>query len=205
MFDKSSLSSFLEKGILSKKINDHCQWGICWKDDPKIYEAFDTLKKGQPNIENFKKAIRMVNSKYSLRLSNEEVDNFSEFLNKENSIQEHLTRGDSSVITDIRFASGKTKKNGKNRDCYSFATKFASFWNRKDFQIYDSVNCNLLSICFGKRNNYRDYGIYLEHIKCLIKIIGVNLDDIIYKNIKFDRKILDMYMQDMCKKGIFNL
>lgn len=202
MINRTDLEIFLRDGIASGEISNDTKWGVCLKGDPLIFESLDKAKRSfDPN--EFADAIRMIKTKYRIQgFSNVEIDKYSNFFSINKIVQDLLSCGDPSAIEIIRFASEKKKKKNKDWDYYSFATKLASFWNRSDFQIYDSLNNNFISACFGS-NNLRDYEMWIKQTNRFVDLIGIKLGDRLDNDIIFDRKILDMYIQYKCKTGIF--
>lgn len=101
-----------------------------------------------------------------------------------------LTDGDLSLVDDLRRGHGiRVKKTGKERDFYSFATKFAALHEPTKFPIYDSLVMRLLT-ALNKRLGFcprftqedlRDYQRYVSVIDALVDY--ASLDTLDYKRL----------------------
>ncbi|HUV29899.1 MAG TPA: hypothetical protein VMY05_02225 [Acidobacteriota bacterium] len=94
-----------------------------------------------------------------------------------------LTSGDLSLVDDIRHGHEIiVKKSGKERDLYSFATKYAALHQPTNFPIFDSLVMRLLT-ALNKQINFcppftqadlRNYRRYVSVIDSLASYTGLN-------------------------------
>lgn len=94
-------------------------------------------------------------------------------------LDERLQKGDESLVSDIANVS----INGKARFFYSFASKFCSHHNDKDFAIYDSFVDKMLTH-FQKRDKFgtftrddlKDYGKFKKALNDFRAFYGLQCD-----------------------------
>ena len=94
-------------------------------------------------------------------------------------VDERLKNGDESLVGDIANIS----INGKVKYFYSFATKFCSHHNEKEFAIYDSYVAQMLSYFqkhdkFGvfKREDLKDYAKFKKALNDFRAFYGLKCD-----------------------------
>ena len=74
-------------------------------------------------------------------------------------IDEKLKIEDYSLVDDI----AKVEISGKNRNFYSFASKYCHYHNPKKFAIYDSYVAKVLCVFLDKKQNeLRDYNTFIK-------------------------------------------
>lgn len=74
-------------------------------------------------------------------------------------IDEKLKIEDYSLVDDI----AKVEISGKNRNFYSFASKYCHYHNPKKFAIYDSYVAKVLCVFLDKKENeLRDYNTFIK-------------------------------------------
>ena len=72
------------------------------------------------------------------------------------SIDERLRQGDPQLVDDIASGHGIKHSSGKERQLFSFATKYCSHHNPEDYPIYDSYVEQLL-LFFRKKDGFADF------------------------------------------------
>ena len=94
-------------------------------------------------------------------------------------IDERLKNGDENLVGDIASIS----INGKTKNFYSFASKFCSHHNEKEFAIYDSYVAQMLLYfqkCdkFGafKREDLKDYAKFKKALNDFRAFYGLKCD-----------------------------
>ncbi|EDS71420.1 hypothetical protein NE604_06960 [Anaerofustis stercorihominis] len=109
-------------------------------------------------------------------------------------IDSRLSNGDLSLIEDI----ANVTINGKKKRFYSFATKYCSHHNNKDFPIYDSYVDKILGyfrdldcFCEFKKYELKDYKKFTEVLYEFKSF---------YKLEKFDLKDIDRYLWQLGKE-----
>ncbi|WP_211272696.1 hypothetical protein [Haemophilus paracuniculus] len=109
-------------------------------------------------------------------------------------VDERLKNGDISVVDDIRHNIIKDKK----FDFYSFATKYCSQHNNKDFPIYDNFVDKILfelnkveKFYSFKRTDLKDYKKFKEVVLAFQKYFGLE---------EFSIRQIDTYLWQYGKK-----
>lgn len=109
-------------------------------------------------------------------------------------IDERLRAGDYSLVDDIAHIS----IGGKERNFYSFATKYCSHHNPLVFPIYDSFVENILvhfsqldGFAKFKRKELHSYPKFIEVLDSFQKFYGLT---------QFNKKQLDQYLWQLGKK-----
>lgn len=102
-------------------------------------------------------------------------------------LDERLVSGDESLVGDIANIS----INGKVKYFYSFASKFCSHHNEKEFAIYDSYVAQMLSY-FQKRDKFGAFA--REDLKDYAKFKKALNDFRAFYGLKCDLKQLDGYL-----------
>lgn len=103
-------------------------------------------------------------------------------------IDERLSKGDPSLVRDI----AKTEISGKKKNFYSFATKYCSIHNPKDYPIYDSY-IEWILIKYKKQYGFdkfvkkdlRDYHSFIKILKKFQEFFGLQ---------KFTFKQIDQFL-----------
>ena len=103
-----------------------------------------------------------------------------------------LQTGDESLVNEIAEVGLKTNK-GKNIIFYSFATKFCSHHNNKDFAIYDSYVEKIL-MHFKKCDNFSNEFTKKEDLKEYPKFKNILIDFRKYYKLDCNLKKLDRYL-----------
>ncbi len=98
-----------------------------------------------------------------------------------------LNEGDKRAVDCIRIGAGIiVKKSGKERDNYSFATKYCSFHNPNKYPIYDSAISNLLirankdykwisKITDEKLGmNFKEYSYYVDFLDKFLETVDID-------------------------------
>jgi hypothetical protein len=97
-------------------------------------------------------------------------------------IDPKLRAADLSVINDIRFGHGiGNKGKNKERDFYSFATKYAHFHKPDSYPIYDNLVMRLLSEANRKikfhggftQSQLKDYSVYKSVVDSLAQYLNI--------------------------------
>ncbi len=114
-----------------------------------------------------------------------------------------LASGDLTLVDSIRRGHGiKTKKSGRERDFYSFATKYAALHEPTKFPIFDSLVMKLLTqldrqlkFCSHfTQADLRDYRRYVTVIDSLIQL--TNLKSFKYKRLDQGSWVYAKYLFD---------
>jgi hypothetical protein len=147
-----------------------------FKNDERYFiadKAISNLVKSYPNnklIENILLKISVINDLYSTNI-------FSTFSMAKHiqkiDIDDELSEGSPDIVHRIATGHGiKTKKNNKEINFYSFATKYCNWHNSEDYAIYDKFVENLILEYRDKYNfssfcesDLRIYGKFKNIIK----------------------------------------
>ena len=159
--------------------------------------ALNTLFNAYPqniNIDEIIIKVATLNSLYSTNIFS--VFAVAEHISRIKNIDERLKNGDEKLVNEIA-KSGLKNKNGKEIIFYSFATKFCSHHNDKDFAIYDSFVARVLTHFkqdFSKysfnQNDLRDYAKFMQILKEFREFYKLDCD----------LKSLDLYLWQLGKK-----
>jgi len=101
-------------------------------------------------------------------------------------IEARLAKGDVSLVDELQNVNIQ----GKNHKFYSFASKYCSHHNPKDFPIYDNYVAKVLRHFrdvnkFIKRKDLKTYKNFVETLDCFTKYYGLE---------GFSRKEIDRYL-----------
>lgn len=101
-------------------------------------------------------------------------------------IEARLAKGDVSLVDELQNVNIQ----GKNHKFYSFASKYCSHHNPKDFPIYDNYVAKILRHFrdvnkFIKRKDLKTYKNFVETLDCFTKYYGLE---------GFSRKEIDRYL-----------
>lgn len=127
--------------------------------------ALKKLFKVYPNNTNIDEIIIKVaslNSLYGTNIFN--IFAVAEHISRIKNIDERLKSGDENLVGEI----ARVQISGKDKNFYSFATKFCSFHNSEKYAIYDSYVAKVLTHFKQdfkqtfNQNDLRDYGKFME-------------------------------------------
>lgn len=127
----------------------------------KQESALKMLFKAYPHNNNLDEIIIKVaslNSLYGTNIFN--IFAVAEHISRIKNIDERLKNGDENLVGEIA-KSGLKNKNGKEIIFYSFATKFCSFHNDRDFAIYDSFVAKVLAY-FQRKDKFSKHKFSAE-------------------------------------------
>lgn len=162
---------------------------------PAIKNAETALKKliekfpNHDNLDEIYLKVDAINSLYSTNI----YDTYKIAYHikvRINDIDSRLKEGDFKLIEEIGKNHGIHNKDGKERFFYSFATKYCSFHNQKNYAIYDNLIQDLLLADYNKgkvkteKKNYeslRKYESFMEMVHDFIhrhRLIEVSIKDI---------------------------
>lgn len=101
-------------------------------------------------------------------------------------IDDRLAKGEASLVDELQ----NVKIQGKNHKFYSFASKYCSHHNPKDFPIYDKYVAKVLRHFrdvdkFTKRKDLKTYKNFRETLDCFTKYYDLE---------GFSRKEIDRYL-----------
>ncbi len=114
-------------------------------------------------------------------------------------LDDRLQKGDEKLVNEIAKV-GLKNKNGKKIIFYSFATKFCSHHNDKDFAIYDRYVEKIL-MHFKKLDNFSENFIKKEDLKEYSNFKNILLDfRVRYKLEDYNLKELDRYLWQLGRK-----
>jgi hypothetical protein len=153
-----------------KKINslfyNHPRYGIGNRIVEKIFQKYPENER----MENVLIKVTMLNSIYSTAIF--DIYGISKHIHNIDKVDRLLSDGDSAAVDKIRHGHGIGKE--KERDLYSFSTKYCFFHNKEAFPIFDSklsgllreFNSNSKYKFYSKftRQNLYDYKIYKDVI-----------------------------------------
>lgn len=113
-------------------------------------------------------------------------------------IETLLKTGSPELVGKIAMGHGIKGTNGKEKNFYSFATKYCSFHNPKEYAIYDTLIQDLLIKFLGKNAKFsklkermidyyslRDYSFFMQVINMFKNEYGLE---------EFSLKEIDMYL-----------
>ena len=206
----------LKKTILKKlkmpknlQIPKPCQkelkkWLNTWKNMPNYRNQENALNKlfhktypKNTDIEEILVKVATLNDFYSTHILN--IFKVAEHIKDIKDLDDRLEKGDKKLVNEIAKV-GLVNKNGKKIIFYSFATKFCSHHNDKDFAIYDRYVEKIL-IHFKKLDKFSDFK--KDDLKSYEKFKNI-LDKFksSYK-LKCDLKELDRYLWQLGRKYFF--
>ena len=109
---------------------------------------------------------------------------------KELNIDERLKAWDPKLVNDI----AKVNMNGKDRNLYSFATKYCSHHNFKEYPIYDDYVAKVL-LYFQKKDKFYENWFKWIDLKDYSKFKSILLSFISFYNLEFNE--LDSRLKDL--------
>lgn len=167
--------------------------------DSVISAAIERFE-GNESIQSVLPKVILINSFYSTQIY--DTERIARHILK-TSADRRLLAGDLSLIDDIRSGHGiKTKKTGKDRDFYSFATKYAALHEPTKFPIFDSLVMRLLT-ALNKQVRFcphftqaglRNYQRYVSVVDALLDF--TNLESYRYKRLDQGLWIYAKYRYD---------
>ena len=134
--------------------------------------------------------IATLNDFYSTHILN--IFKVAKHIKNIKNLDDRLQKGDKKLVNEIAEV-GLKNKNGKNIIFYSFATKFCSHHNDKDFAIYDSYVEKIL-MHFKKCDNFSNEFTKKEDLKEYSKFKKVLVDFRIHYKLDCNLKELDRYL-----------
>ncbi len=175
--DKKYIKKILNPHIIIKASNlmkIHPRYGIAEKVVTKIFVENPNNNK----LQNVLPKITILNALYSTSILN--VIEYAEYIVTIKKLDKLLVEGNNHAVDQIRLGHNiRNKKSNKEYNFYSFATKYCSFHNKKNFVIYDDILSKLLYEINKfvniddklKKVYFRDYDYYKNFItELLIKI-----------------------------------
>lgn len=116
-------------------------------------------------------------------------------------IDKKLQEGDLSLVSEIGNIDLKNKHGEiTHKNFYSFASKYCSHQNEKDYPIYDSY-VHLLLVYFKKKYKFSEFKN--DDLRKYEKFVSIIKDFKNYFNLDYDYKTLDIYLWQ-CGKEYFN-
>ena len=134
--------------------------------------------------------VATLNDFYSTHILN--IFKVAEHIKSIENLDYRLQTGDESLVNEIAEV-GLENKNGKKIIFYSFATKFCSHHNNKDFAIYDSYVEKIL-MHFKKCDNFSDKFTKKEDLKEYSKFKNILIDFSKHYKLDCNLKELDRYL-----------
>jgi hypothetical protein len=155
----------------------------------KLFVAFPDNKK----LEDILLKISVINDLYSTNILG--TYNMAKHI-QNMQIDEGLKIGDPLIVNKIALGHGiKTKKNNKELNFYSFATKYCNWHNLEDYAIYDSFVEKVL-LAYNKKDSFSSF--IKSDLKDFIKFKQIINDFILFygltrQNLKMVDKFLWIY------------
>jgi len=158
--------------------NNHPRYGIGDRIVEEIFLKYPNNEK----LENILTKVTMLNSIYATAVY--DIYGISQHIFRLADIDYLMRSGDQEAVNKIRCGHGISTKNKKERNFYSFSTKYCFFRNNDAYPIFDSIVAELL-LLFNAVYNFspgfsrislHDYGMYKELNKSFQK--HFNLTDI---------------------------
>ena len=164
--------------------------------DNAIVNLFNAFP-GNDNLEDILLKISVINDLYSTNI-------FGTFIMAKHiqsqDVGSRILSGDPEVVHNIATGHGiKTKKNNKEINFYSFATKYCNWHNRDNYAIYDTFVHKIL-IAYKKRDDFSDFEEKdLKDFKSFKSIIQDFIDfySLTRHNLKEIDKFLWIYGKEM--------
>ena len=161
--------------------------------DQAIIKLFNKFPENK-NIEDVLLKISVINDLYSTNIYG--TYKMAEYIKKLN-VDSYIKKGDPKIVNKI----AKIKINGKQKNFYSFATKYCSWHNQLAYPIYDRFVANTLmaykkkdNFSSSKRDDLRDYMKFKQILTDFQKFYKLNK-----YNFKQIDKFLWMYGKEMFK------
>lgn len=148
------------------------------------------------DIEEILIKVATLNDFYSTHILN--IFKVAEHIKNIKNLDDRLQKGDKKLVKEIAKV-GLKNKNGKKIIFYSFATKFCSHHNDKDFAIYDRYVEKIL-MHFTKFDNFSKNFTKKEDLKEYPKFKNILLDFRVYYELDCNLKELDRYLWQLGRK-----
>ena len=139
--------------------------------------------------------VATLNDFYSTHILN--IFKVAEHIKNIKNLDDRLQKGDEKLIKEIAKV-GLKNKNGKKIIFYSFATKFCSHHNDKDFAIYDRYVEKILM--HFKKHNFSKNFTKKEDLKEYSNFKNILLDFRVYYKLDCNLKELDRYLWQLGRK-----
>jgi hypothetical protein len=168
------------------KFNNDERYFLADKAIVSLFEAFPENK----NLEHILLKISVINDLYSTNILG--TFNMARHIQRLD-IDSRLKQGDTLLVNEISSGHGIiSKKNNKEINFYSFATKYCNWHNRDNYAIYDSF-VNKVLIAFKRKDNF---SIFMEtDLKNFTKFKEVVLDFKQFYNLTdHDLKQIDKFL-----------
>lgn len=141
--------------------------------------------------------VATLNDFYSTHILN--IFKVAEHIKNIENLDDRLQKGDEKLVKEIAKV-GLKNKNGKKIIFYSFATKFCSHHNDKDFAIYDRYVEKIL-MHFKKLDNFSKNFTKKEDLKEYSNFKSILFDDFrVYYKLDCNLKELDRYLWQLGRK-----
>lgn len=141
--------------------------------------------------------VATLNDFYSTHILN--IFKVAEHIKNIENLDDRLQKGDEKLVKEIAKV-GLKKKGGKKIIFYSFATKFCSHHNDKDFAIYDRYVEKIL-MHFKKLDNFSKNFTKKEDLKEYSNFKSILFDDFrVYYKLDCNLKELDRYLWQLGRK-----
>ena len=167
-----------------------------------INRLFQELAPDNTEIELIMLKCTVLNSLYSTNIFN--INPVAEHIN-DLAIDERLEAWDVDLVNDI----ARVNINGKDRNLYSFATKYCSHHNFNDYPIYDEYVAKVL-LHFQRKDKFywskfrakdlRNYAIFKDVLQKFISFYGLEFDNPDEKLIQLDRYLWQVGKEKFPKK-----
>lgn len=157
--------------------------------DNAIIKLFDKFPDNK-NLEDILLKISVINDLYSTNI-------YATYLLAEHiqslNIDKELKKGNSNLVNKIASGHGiKSTKSKKDRNFYSFATKYCNWHNRNEYPIYDSFVDKILKEYRNKEDFYKFKGADLHFFEKFKEVIQ-NFKEFYGLN-KYDLKQIDKFL-----------
>lgn len=141
--------------------------------------------------------VATLNDFYSTHILN--IFKVAEHIKNIKNLDDRLQKGDEKLVKEIAKV-GLKKKTGKKIIFYSFATKFCSHHNDKDFAIYDRYVEKIL-MHFKKLDDFSKNFTKKEDLKEYSNFKSILFDDFrVYYKLDCNLKELDRYLWQLGRK-----
>lgn len=141
--------------------------------------------------------VATLNDFYSTHILN--IFKVAEHIKNIENLDDRLQKGDEKLVKEIAKV-GLKKKSGKKIIFYSFATKFCSHHNDKDFAIYDRYVEKIL-MHFKKLDDFSKNFTKKEDLKEYSNFKSILFDDFrVYYKLDCNLKELDRYLWQLGRK-----
>lgn len=161
------------------------------EQEAAINDLFQKICKTNDNLRNILIKCSVLNDFYSTNIY--KVFPVAKHIQSIEGIDERLEKGDISIVNEIALNTIA----GKNKNFYSFATKYCSHHNQKDYPIYDSYVDEMLRY-FRKRDHFSKFKN--EELKNYSRFKEILLEFKDHYKLGCSLKDLDRYLWQAGKK-----